>query len=167
MMCALSLFPNFDPLTSHFRVTCRPFRSLSPSHSFILFHPCPGRLSLFFSMTYSLFLILAFLSAARAANDWNTVSIYYSSSPPKTHAILSKPCLSGVCSYDLPTTNGSAASGSMKIVRPFSGGEFPNPLTGLVGLQDCHWRYYRGGRLEDPRMCSGRSDTGHQTCLRG
>ncbi|KAJ7830738.1 hypothetical protein B0H14DRAFT_2365610 [Mycena olivaceomarginata] len=48
-------------------------------------------------MTYSLFLILAFLSAARAANDWNT------------------PCLSGVCSYDLPTTNGSAASGSMKI----------------------------------------------------
>ncbi|KAJ7830658.1 hypothetical protein B0H14DRAFT_2515670 [Mycena olivaceomarginata] len=48
-------------------------------------------------MTYSLFLILSFLSAARAANDWNT------------------PCLSGVCSYDLPTTNGSAASGSMKI----------------------------------------------------
>ncbi|KAJ7333435.1 hypothetical protein DFH08DRAFT_306238 [Mycena albidolilacea] len=97
MMHALSLFPNFDPLTSHFRVTCRPFRSLSPSHSFILLNPCPGRLSLFFSMTYFLFLILSFLSAARAANDWNT------------------PCLSGVCSYDLPTTNGSAASGSMKI----------------------------------------------------
>ncbi|KAJ6522865.1 hypothetical protein B0H19DRAFT_1008804 [Mycena capillaripes] len=48
-------------------------------------------------MTPSILFILSFLSAARAANDWN------------------KPCLSGVCSYDLPSTNGSTSSGSMKI----------------------------------------------------
>ncbi|KAJ7853368.1 hypothetical protein B0H13DRAFT_1538765, partial [Mycena leptocephala] len=48
-------------------------------------------------MTYSVLLILSFLSAARAANDWT------------------KPCVSGVCSYDLPSTNGSTSSGTMKI----------------------------------------------------
>ncbi|KAJ7238335.1 hypothetical protein B0H12DRAFT_1137567 [Mycena haematopus] len=48
-------------------------------------------------MKYTLLLILSLVSAARAANDWNT------------------PCLSGVCSYDLPATNGSTSSGSMKI----------------------------------------------------
>ncbi|KAJ7495528.1 hypothetical protein FB451DRAFT_1077168 [Mycena latifolia] len=49
-------------------------------------------------MTYSTFLILSSLFvAAHAANDWT------------------KPCISGVCSYDLPSTNGSASSGSLKI----------------------------------------------------
>ncbi|KAJ6480450.1 hypothetical protein C8R45DRAFT_1005441 [Mycena sanguinolenta] len=45
----------------------------------------------------SFLLILSLFSAARAANDWNT------------------PCLSGVCSYDLPSTNGFTSSGNMKI----------------------------------------------------
>ncbi|KAJ7042351.1 hypothetical protein C8F04DRAFT_945998 [Mycena alexandri] len=48
-------------------------------------------------MTYSTFFILSFLAAAQAANDW------------------SKPCVTGVCSYDLPSTNGSTSSGTMKI----------------------------------------------------
>ncbi|KAJ7664073.1 hypothetical protein B0H17DRAFT_304395 [Mycena rosella] len=43
------------------------------------------------------FLILSFFTAARAANDWT------------------KPCLTGICSYDLPSTNGSSSSGSIKI----------------------------------------------------
>ncbi|KAF7368510.1 hypothetical protein MVEN_00174200 [Mycena venus] len=48
-------------------------------------------------MTSSLLLIFSFLSAARAANDWNT------------------PCLTGVCSYDLPSGNGANSSGTMQI----------------------------------------------------
>ncbi|KAJ7150538.1 hypothetical protein C8R43DRAFT_887267 [Mycena crocata] len=49
-------------------------------------------------MTYSFFfLILPFLTVGRAANDWT------------------KPCVSGVCSWDLPSTNGSTPSGSLKI----------------------------------------------------
>ncbi|KAJ6472874.1 hypothetical protein C8R47DRAFT_987651 [Mycena vitilis] len=48
-------------------------------------------------MTFSVVFVLSLLSAARAANDWN------------------KPCLSGFCSYDLPSANGSTSSGSMKI----------------------------------------------------
>ncbi|KAJ6587589.1 hypothetical protein DFH09DRAFT_909649 [Mycena vulgaris] len=48
-------------------------------------------------MTYSTLLILSFLAAAQAANDWT------------------KPCISGVCSYDLPSADGSSSSGSIKI----------------------------------------------------
>ncbi|KAJ7471656.1 hypothetical protein B0H11DRAFT_1729811 [Mycena galericulata] len=48
-------------------------------------------------MIYSAFLILSVTAAAHAANDWT------------------KPCLDGVCSYDLPSANDSSPSGSMKI----------------------------------------------------
>ncbi|KAF7329620.1 hypothetical protein MKEN_00225000 [Mycena kentingensis (nom. inval.)] len=44
--------------------------------------------------------ILSLLGAVSARNDW------------------SKPCLSGVCSYDLPSTTGAKSSGSIQIVRP-------------------------------------------------
>ncbi|KAJ7143998.1 hypothetical protein C8R44DRAFT_141912 [Mycena epipterygia] len=47
--------------------------------------------------TYFALLILSLIAATRAENDWT------------------QPCLSGVCSYDLPSTNGSSGSGSMKI----------------------------------------------------
>ncbi|KAJ7779695.1 hypothetical protein B0H16DRAFT_1300149 [Mycena metata] len=48
-------------------------------------------------MTYSTFFILSLLAVVQATNDW------------------SKPCVTGVCSYDLPSTNGSTSSGTMKI----------------------------------------------------
>ncbi|KAJ6587509.1 hypothetical protein DFH09DRAFT_229978 [Mycena vulgaris] len=76
----------------------------SAHHSFPRRSFAPSRASFPFTtvfhfniMTSSTFLILSFLASVYAVNDWT------------------KPCTSGICSYDLPSTNGSASSGTIKI----------------------------------------------------